>query len=113
MAVREKVGAVIVRDGNILSYGYNGTLPGTDNTCENNNKTKKDVVHAEINAIAKCARSTVSTDGAELYCTLSPCEECAKLIVQSGIIAVYYTKEYRDTSGLELLLKSKVKYGKI
>ena len=80
-AERKKVGAVLVRDGNILAFGYNGTPSGFDNACECDNITKREVLHAESNAIAKVARSTESAEGSSLYVTLSPCFECAKLII--------------------------------
>ena len=107
-AVTKKVGAILVKDNRIISIGYNGTPCGFDNLCEENGFTKKEVLHAESNCITKCAKSTESTDGAELYVTLSPCFECSKLIIQSGINKVYYKEKYRDTSGLELLKKANI-----
>ncbi|QWG09125.1 CMP deaminase [Flammeovirga kamogawensis] len=120
---RLKVGAIIVKEGNIISMGYNGTPKGFDNSCENvknvlNPKTneleqvlitKEEVLHAEANAITKAAKSTYSTDGASIYCTDSCCFGCAKLIVQAGITSFYYKREYRDKSGLQLLEKAGVK----
>jgi len=111
-AKRAKVGAIIVKDGNIVSIGYNGTVSGADNSCEvwDSNKfvTKKDVLHAESNAISKCARSVHSSDGAHLYVSLSPCFNCSKLIIQSGITKVYYKDEYRDSSGIDFLKENGV-----
>ena len=100
---RAKVGAVIVKDGNIVSFGYNGTPSSMDNCCEDGDATISEVIHAEMNAILKAAKSGYSVDGATLYLTLSPCKECSKLILQSGIKRVLYLEEYRDISGIEFL----------
>jgi dCMP deaminase len=100
---RAKVGAVIVKDGNIVSFGYNGTPSSMDNCCENGDATISEVIHAEMNSILKAAKSGYSVNGATLYLTLSPCKECAKLILQSGIERVLYLEEYRDVSGIEFL----------
>ena len=103
-AIKKKVGAVIVKDNSIISYGYNGTPSGFSNMCEDGNgKTKPEVLHAESNAISKVSKSTFSSDKATLYVTMSPCIECAKLIIQSGIVKVIYKDYYKDISGLELL----------
>lgn len=107
---RSKVGAILVKDNRIISIGYNGTPSGFDNTCEIDGVTKPEVLHAESNTISKCARSTESSEGSILYVTLSPCLECAKLIIQSGIKEVYYNDAYRDTKGLELLTKAGIKH---
>lgn len=113
-AKRLKVGAVIIKDNNIVSFGYNGTPIGFDNTCEDENGlTKPEVLHAESNAITKCSKSTMNSDGATLYTTTAPCYDCAKLIIQSGIKRVVYLNEYRNNSGLELLSKAKITHGKI
>ena len=147
-AVRNKVGALIVKDGMIISDGYNGTPSGFDNTCEIEVKcdliqepddfqglnieaecnshhgdcskcphhylvTKPEVLHAEANAITKVAKSTNSSEGSTLYVTLSPCLECAKLIIQSGIKRVVYNEQYRDISGLELLKKAGIEVEQI
>jgi dCMP deaminase len=107
--VRAKVGCIIVSpDGQIISHGWNGTPSGFDNCCEykdseGNLHTKPEVLHAESNAIMKCAKNMVSTNKSSLYVTLSPCFECAKLIIQSGIKKVYYKEEYRDLSGIDFL----------
>lgn len=105
---RRQVGAVIVKDDNIISFGYNGTISGFTNECECDNVTKQDVLHAESNAIAKCCKSSYSSDGATMYITLSPCFECAKIIIQSGIKKVVYFQNYTDLSGVDLLIKSKI-----
>jgi len=112
-AERRQVGAVIVKDGAIISFGYNGTPNGFDNCCEVNDTTKKEVLHAESNAISKVAQSTISSTGASLYVTTSPCFDCAKLIIQSGITKVYWTEAYRDLSGIELLKKANIEVERI
>ncbi len=106
---KHKVGAVIVKEGNIISFSYNGTLAGQCNeTRDWNGKTLKGVLHAEAQAIAKVARSTQSTEDATMYTTLSPCIECAKLIVSSGIRRVVYQNLYKSVEGLEFLEKANV-----
>ena len=105
---RSKVGAIIVKEDNIISFGYNGTPSGFKNICEIDGQTKKDVLHAESNAITKCAKSFYSSNNSQMYLTLSPCFDCAKLIIQSGIKEVYYIEQYRDTSGIELLKQANV-----
>ena len=107
---RKQVGALIVKDKMIISDGYNGTPTGFENFCEDEDGyTKWYVLHAEANAIAKVSGSTQSTKGSTLYITLSPCRECSKLIFQSGITRVVYSKKYKDLSGVEFLIKSGVK----
>ena len=104
---RKQVGAIIVRDRMIISDGYNGTPSGFENCCEDENGlTNWYVLHAEANAILKVARSTQTCDGATLYITLSPCKECSKMIHQAGIKRVVYHMAYRDTSGLDFLVKA-------
>jgi len=136
-ARRLHVGAVIVKDDTVISYGYNGMPAGWDNNCEDTIfihnisaasdetmledefsktevgnwvklKTKPEVLHAESNAIAKLAKSTNSGAGADIFVTHSPCIDCAKLIYQSGIRRVYYNEEYRDDTGIQFLNKSGV-----
>lgn len=104
---RKKVGAIIVRDRMIISDGYNGTPSGFENFCEDDEGyTKWYVLHAEANAISKVASSTQSCENATLYITLSPCKECSKLIHQSGIKRVVYHEAYKDTSGIDFLVKA-------
>ena len=106
---RRKVGAIIVRDGMIISDGYNGTPSGFENICEDEHGvTRPYVLHAEANAITKVARSNNSSDGATLYVTASPCMECSKLIIQAGVRRVVYNEEYRLSDGLELLKRAGV-----
>ena len=101
--VRSKVGAVLVKSGNIISFGYNGTPSGMDNRCEENNSTLPHVIHAEINCILKAAKTGNSVDGSTLYLTLSPCLDCSKLILQSGIKRVVYLTPYRNLEGVNFL----------
>jgi dCMP deaminase len=106
---RKQVGALIVKDKMIISDGYNGTPTGFDNCCEDEEgKTKWHVLHAEANAILKVASSTQGCRGATLYITLSPCKECSKLIHQSGIKRMVYSRSYKDNSGIEFLEKANV-----
>lgn len=122
-AERRKVGCVIVKDNQVISFGYNGMPHGFDNQCEtikvndqckctecacSESVTKKEVLHAESNAIMKVAKSTMNCNGADLYTTTCPCFDCAKLIIQAGISKVYYTEDYRDMSGVELLQQAEI-----
>jgi dCMP deaminase len=136
-ARRLHVGAIVVKDDSVISYGYNGMPAGWDNDCENTVfvldeevmgtdmkslgytqtdngnwvklKTKPEVLHAESNAIAKLAKSNNGGLGATMFITHAPCMECAKLIYQSGIGHVLYRNAYRDTDGVAFLKKSGVK----
>ena len=113
---RRQVGALVVKDNMIISDGYNGTPSGFENICEDDaNHTKPYVLHAEANAITKLARSSNNSDGSTLYVTASPCLECSKLIIQSGIRRVVYGEEYRLSDGLQLLSRAgiEVKYIKL
>jgi len=140
-ARRLHVGAVIVKDDTVISYGYNGMPSGWDNDCENTVfvldeesmgtdmislgysrtengnwvklKTKPEVLHAESNAIAKLAKSSNSGIGSTIFVTHSPCMECAKLIAQSGISSVYYNENYRDDAGIKFLEQSNVQVTKL
>ena len=136
-AKRLQVGAVVVKDNRIISIGYNGTPAGWDNNCEvteyvgsdeqipspqemkrlgfigtdhgwYRNRTKDEVIHAEANAVSKLARDGESGNGADLFCTHSPCIHCAKLIYGAGIKKVYYRDTYRDTHGVDFLKKCNV-----
>jgi dCMP deaminase len=116
-ARRLQVGAVIVKDDCVISYGYNGMPSGWDNNCEDETlyedgsnilKTKPEVLHAESNAIAKLAKSNNSGLGSTIFITHGPCLECAKLIYQSGISTVYYDGDYRSDDGIKFLLRSGV-----
>ena len=104
---RRKVGALIVKDKSIISDGYNGTPVGFENVCEDEDGlTKRYVLHAEANAITKLASSTNNSSGATVYVTDAPCIECAKLIIQSHIVRVVYSLEYRLAEGIELLRRA-------
>lgn len=104
---RRKVGALMVKDKMIISDGYNGTPSGFENVCEDENGLSKPyVLHAEANAITKVAKSNNSSQGATLYITASPCLDCAKLIVQAGIVRVVFNELYRITDGIELLKRA-------
>ena len=115
---RLHVGAVVVKENRIISIGYNGTPAGWDNNCENefgldfNGNptlvTKDEVIHAEANAISKLARSNDSGLGGAMFITHAPCVDCAKLIYGAGINTVYYRNSYRDTSGLDFLIKCNI-----
>ena len=98
-----KVGAIIVKDDNIISFSYNGTPRGT-----NNDTQVHEVLHAETQAIAKVSRSNQSTLGATLYSTLSPCIDCAKLIYAVGIHRVVFRDNYKCSRGVEFLISQGV-----
>jgi len=133
-ATRLHVGCVVVKDNTIIGIGYNGMPSGWDNTCEVTiyvlkdecqntdlemrehgytetvhgwvkKKTKREVLHAETNALAKIARSTNSSEGASLFVTHEPCLDCAKIIHQAGIKDVYYRNAYPRSNGGEEFLK--------
>ena len=124
--LRSQVGALIVKNGRIVSMGYNGPVSGMPSCVKPlplmelgmesmRGKVKERVcmgpgctrsLHAETNAIAFAARAGVSVEGCTMYCSMSPCINCAKVIVNSGIKELKYLEEYRDTSGLELLRKA-------
>jgi dCMP deaminase len=147
-AKRLQVGAVIVKDDTVISYGYNGMPAGWDNNCEDRVwdsgaggwldpeefdarfpyedwheqagrnvryglKTKPEVLHAESNAIAKLAKSHNSGVGADLFVTHSPCIDCAKLILQSGIRRVYFGQHYRSDDGITFLKQSGIDVNKL
>ena len=138
-AERRKVGCIIVKDEQIVSFGYNGTPHGFNNECEETlvetqnyenpdhalhlieehgyvcengcctketQTTKREVLHAESNALMKISKSTLTSKGSILYTTTSPCFECAKLIIQAGVEKVFYCEGYRDLSGISLLKKA-------
>ncbi|MCB0457681.1 MAG: dCMP deaminase family protein [Flavobacteriaceae bacterium] len=106
---RRQVGALIVKDKMIISDGYNGTPTGFENICEDDDGyTKWYVLHAEANAISKVASSTQSCKGGTLYITMSPCQQCSKLIHQTGISRLVYHEAYKDDSGVKFLQKAGV-----
>jgi dCMP deaminase len=106
---RRQVGALLVKNRMIISDGYNGTPAGFENVCEDETgHTKAYVLHAEANAITKVAKSGNSSEGATMYVTTAPCLECAKLIIQAGIIRLVYRDNYRITDGIDLLTRAGV-----
>jgi dCMP deaminase len=106
---RRQVGAILVKNNMIISDGFNGTPSGFENICEDENgNTKPYVLHAEANAITKVARSGNSSEGSTLYITSSPCVECAKLIIQAGIVRVVFSDNYRISDGIELLKRANI-----
>ena len=106
-ARRKKVGCLIVKNNQIISDGYNGTPAGYENDCEYETRfgweTRPEVLHAESNALMKLAKSTNSSLESTIYLTVSPCFECAKLIIQAGVSRVVYSEEYRIPKGIEFL----------
>ena len=111
---RRQVGALLVKDNMIISDGYNGTPAGFENVCEDENGvTKPYVLHAEANALTKVAKSGNSAAGATLHVTASPCMECSKLIIQSGIKRVVYSDEYRLDDGIKLLKRAGIEVEKL
>ena len=140
-AKRRRVGCIIVKDTQIISTGYNGTPYDFDNDCEeeqiryvdnpdhmqiliekgyecegvccSKEVTKREVLHAESNALAKISKSTLSSEGADMYVTTCPCFDCAKLIIQSGIKRVFYSEDYRDMGGVELLKKAGIEVNEV
>jgi dCMP deaminase len=123
-AEKRHVGCLIVKNKNIISTGYNGMPTGFNNVCETMDvklvnvdthklKTKPEVLHAESNAILKCAKEGYATDKSTMYCTLAPCFDCAKLIVQSGVLRFVYLENWKHNLGLALLMQAKIKVEKI
>ena len=122
-AVRLKVGCIIVKDDKIISLGYNGTPSGWDNTCEDEIrypdsesitlKTRPEVLHAEMNALMKLAKSTESGEGAVAVITHAPCLECSKGMYQAGIKEILYTEDYRTNDGIDFLKKCGIKIEKV
>ena len=111
---RAQVGCIMVKNKSIISDGYNGSPTGFPNECEDeDNNTKAWVLHAEANAITKLSKSTLSSDGSTLYVTLSPCFECSKLIIQSGIRRVVFTELYRKTESIPFLLQGGIEIVKL
>ena len=100
---RRQVGAVIIRDGRCISWGFNGVAPGEPHCNHVDDEPCANAVHAESNAIAFAARQGISTESAELFVTVSPCSTCARLVIAAGICRVTYHEPYRDSSGVELL----------
>ena len=110
-ALKGKVGCVIVTSSGVCSHGWNGTPTGYDNRCEEERAagpsdnvvlvTKPEVLHAEENAIGRCAEAGVSVRGASMFVTYAPCVRCARLIWRSGVSHVYYLRPYDGTNVAE------------
>lgn len=111
---RMQVGCLMVKNKSIISDGYNGSPSGFPNKCEDDgNTTLPYVLHAEANAITKLAKSTNSSDGSTVYITASPCFECSKLIIQSGIKRVVFKDLYRKTESLSFLFQAGIEVVRI
>jgi len=97
---RKQVGAILVKDKRILATGYNGSMPGAGHCDDIQHLMENDhcvrTIHAEVNAIAQCAKYGISCDGAILYCNTFPCWNCFKTVVSAGIKEIYYTSDYEN-----------------
>jgi dCMP deaminase len=107
-ATRAKVGAVLVTRHGVTLTGYNGTPRGCSNVCEDalpdgSLVTRKDVIHAETNAVLKAAKEGISCIDADMYVTLAPCLACSAMLIQAGVRKVYYRKQYRNNEGVDYL----------
>jgi dCMP deaminase len=104
--VKKKVGALLVKNNRIIANGINGAPQGEfdEHVCEGEDgKTLWKTLHAESNVISSMAASTQSSEGSTMYITCSPCKDCAKLMLQSKIIRVVYSEEYKDLDGVNFL----------
>lgn len=111
---RTQVGCAVVLESGVIAPGFNGHASGGPNDWEFSPTGNPEVVHAELNALGKCLEEGLSARGASVFVTLSPCLECAKLLVRSRVKRVVYRDAYRDAAGLEYLIKYNVevvKYG--
>jgi dCMP deaminase len=105
---RKAVGAVIIRDGRCISWGFNGAPPGAPH-CDHALDEPCDVAtHAEANALAFAAREGISTDNSTLFVTVSPCAVCSRLLIAAGVEQVFYLEPYRDTEGIDILLRADI-----
>lgn len=105
---RLNVGAVLVRDGRIIATGYNGNVAGSPHCEHIDDEPCTTAVHAEENVLYFAARNGVSTQGSSLYVTHNPCARCARGLVNAGVCRVVYFHDYRDKSGVDLLINSGV-----
>lgn len=112
-AQRRKVGAVLVKDNNILGFGWNGMPTGFNNQCEIDDVSDPKVIHAEENVFAKLARSTGNGTDSTLYLTLSPCYGCSKMIIQVGVKRVVYLEEYRISDAIGFLREAGIQVDKL
>ena len=109
-----KVGACVLRhDNSVAGLGYNGAPPGIEINWENRDERRKRVIHAEANAIGYAARNGIATDGCIMYCTMTPCIACAKLVTAAGIKEFYYIERYRLDDGIKFLEQSHVRIQKV
>lgn len=121
-AARSRVGATLVTKHGVMIPGYNGTPAGTSNVCEDwvpntttrdmVSVTKPEVLHAELNCILKAAKEGIAVAGSTVYVTLSPCIQCAAMMVQLGISRVVYDEPYRKTDGIDYLKANGIKVEK-
>lgn len=114
-AKRLKVAACLIKNGNPICFGTNGTPPGwPSNICEDEDgNTLPEVLHAEVQCLNKLRKINETSIGATLLITHSPCIRCCREIVDSGIVKVYYRHEYRTTEGLEYLKANGVEVERI
>jgi len=103
---RKQVGAVLVKD-DVIVIGYNGTISGFENNCEDENgETYPEVLHAESNALSKIMTSSLVSSNGTMFCTLSPCITCAKQMIQAKISRFVYIRDHSDQTGLNLMRKA-------
>lgn len=110
---RKRVGCVLVLDNRVIAIGYNGVLPNMPEEMGLDEQGNSHTVHAEANVIAFCAKNGIPTNNCKMYVTLQPCEKCAELIIQAGVIEVNYLEEYRCDKGLQLLNNNNIKVNKV
>jgi dCMP deaminase len=111
---RLQVGSVIVKNNSIIAIGYNGTPKHFDNKCEDNdNVTLPCVIHAEDNALRKLMVSNESAEGASIFVTQLPCEQCAIKIADAKITDVYFLEYYRSKDGILIFEKNNIKVTKL
>jgi len=114
VAQRLKVGSVIVKDNRIISCGYNAHYMHIDGSLEGpDGLTLTHVVHSEQSALNGLLRAGISPVGAVIFCTHQMCNRCAMAILDAGITSVYYRNEYRDSSGIEYLIRHGVIVGRV
>lgn len=114
-AKRLQVGSAILTQNGGLFVGFNGTLPNFKNVCEKDDGSTDEsiTIHSEQNALYKMLKEGVSAKGATIYISHSPCAQCSKMLVASGISRVVYSESYRDESPLEVLKQAGVEVVKI
>jgi dCMP deaminase len=120
-AQKRKVGAIAVKNGNILAFGFNGTPAGFDNDCEYRDYyvdgdyrvvTKPEVIHAEANLVAKSARDGISLKDSVVFVTTCPCVHCSLLLIQAGVKKVVYSEIYKTDLGIKFLQESGIEVTK-